>query len=260
MKRRGSRRAFTLIEVIAAIAISTVLLAAVYVTLNLMLRSIRMGKQAISALQVVRGTSVRLKTDIRQSLAMLVTTPSIEAALAEAAAAAATTTTTTPGAPASSPMQEEELQPFQFNYGLQGDEYQLRIYGTRQPRYSLIDAETPNSIYSDLRTILYTVDPMQGLVRQEIINVLSGTDEITGMEVLAPEVKDIRFQYYDALTGAYTSTWDGTLNGPPAAVEVTLTVQMPEVPGSPPSQPLAHRFVIAIPTFGSPAQGLGQQQ
>jgi prepilin-type N-terminal cleavage/methylation domain-containing protein len=255
MRRRASRAGFTLIEVIAAIAISTVLLAAVYVTLGLMLTSVRAGKEAIASLQIVRGTAVRLKADIRQSLGMLAVTPSVDAALAQAAAANTSGSTSTG---TSSTTQSTDTEPAQFNLGLQGDDSQLTIYGSRLPIYSSMDADTPNNINSDLRMISYNVQS-EGLVRQEIVNVLSDSDQNGIPEVLAPEVKEAHFRYFDPVAKAWQSSWDGTTNGPPAAVEVTLTIQMPDKPGMAPQQPFVHRLVIAIPTFGSLAQGVTQQ-
>jgi prepilin-type N-terminal cleavage/methylation domain-containing protein len=258
MRITPSRQGFTLIEVIAAIAISTVLLAAVYVTLGLMLSSVRAGKEAVASLQIVRGTAVRLKTDIRQSLGLLASAPAVEAALA------AQQQGQQQNPPQNPPQQQQgsDPQPYQFNLGLQGDDSQLTIYASRLPSYSQADADTPNTIYSDLRTITYSANG-DGLVRQEVVNVLStsdsSTDSSTTTEVLAQEITDIHFQYFDPIAQAWQAQWDGTTNGPPAAIEVTLTIQMPnDKPGVQAPAPFKHRLVIAIPTFGSVAMGLQQ--
>jgi prepilin-type N-terminal cleavage/methylation domain-containing protein len=261
MRHPRSRPGFTLVEVIAAIAISTVLIAAVYVTLGLMLNSVRAGKEAIASLQIVRGTAVRLKTDIRQSLGLLATAPAVQNVLnppPSGGAAGAGGAGGGAGAASSS-----DPQPYQFNLGLQGDESQMTIYASRLPSYNPADADTPNSptVFSDLRTINYTVTG-DGLVRQEVINVLCTsdptTDTATTTEVIAPEVTAIHFQYFDPIAQAWQTQWDGTTNGAPAAVEVILTIQMPDQPGIPSQPPFQHRLVIAIPTFGSVAMGQGQ--
>jgi prepilin-type N-terminal cleavage/methylation domain-containing protein len=258
MRHPRSRQGFTLVEVIAAIAISTVLIAAVYVTLGLMLNSVRAGKEAIASLQIVRGTAVRLKADIRQSLGLLVTAPAVQSALSGAGSGGAGGTGTGTGGAASS---SSDPQPYQFNLGLQGDDTQMTIYASRLPSYNQADADTPNTILSDLRTITYSANG-GGLVRQEVINVLSTSDPTsdpaTTTEVLAPEVTEVHFQYFDPIANAWQTQWDGTTNGPPAAVEVTLTIQMPDQPGVPSQPPFKHRLVIAIPTFGSAAMGQGQ--
>ena len=62
MRLSTKRSGFTLVEVIAAIVIGAVLLAAVYSTLEIMLKSIRIGKEAVQSLQVIRGTAIRLQT------------------------------------------------------------------------------------------------------------------------------------------------------------------------------------------------------
>lgn len=254
MRLRGQRSGFTLVEVIAAIVIGTVLLVAVYSTLEIMLRSIRVGKEAVQSLQVIRGVSIRLQTDIRQNLSLLMSAPSIQAALAEAAAAASSSTsgTGTGTSTGTGTGSTETAEPSQFNFGVKGDQSSLTIYGSQTPQYSRIDAETPNSVFSDLRTITYYCDPTQGLIRQEMNNVLGSGDDTSQQEVLAPEVKSMVFQFYDPVNQSWAQTWDGTTMGPPAAIEVTVTVQMPDIPGVPPRSPVTHRLVIAIPTFGSP--------
>lgn len=241
MMQRPQRSGFTLIEVIAALAIGAILLAAVYSTLEIMLKQIRVGKEAVQSLQVIRGTAIKLQTDIRQNLSLLSTAPSLQPA---------PTDTSTPEAS-------------QFNFGVQGDQYTLTLYSSQTPQYSKTDADTPNSIYSDLRTITYSCQPNLGLIRTESLNILSGSGTTSTdpnqQEVLAPEVQDMHFQYFDPVAQTWQTQWDGTSQGPPAAIEVTLTVQMPDIPGVPTRPPINHRLVIAIPAFGSPVQGTTTQ-
>jgi len=245
MRLSARRSGFTLVEVLAAIVIGTVLLAAVYSTLEIMLKSIRIGKEAVQSLQVIRGTAIRLQTDIRQNLSLLMTAPSVQQALAAQQQPA--TPTNTPQTETSTP------DPVQFNFGVQGDQYSLTIFGSQTPHYSRLDAETPNNVFSDLRTITYFCDPTQGLMRQEIVNVLGGSSTDTStQEAIASEVKSMSFRYYDGVNQTWATEWDGTNNGPPAAIEVTLSVQMPDIPGVPTKDPISHRLVIAIPTFGPP--------
>jgi len=250
MRLSSRRSGFTLVEVLAAIVIGAVLLAAVYSTLEIMLRSIRVGKEAVQSLQVIRGTSIRLQTDIRQNLSLLITAPSVQHALSSSSSSSSASGTGTGTGTGSS---EATVDPVQFNFGVQGDQSNLTIFGSQTPHYSRIDAETPNSVFSDLRTITYYCDPNQGLMRQEIVNVLGGADsETSQIEAIASEVKSMQFQYFDPVNQSWVQQWDGTNNGPPSAIEVTMTVQMPDIPGVPPRQPINHRLVIAIPTFGSP--------
>jgi prepilin-type N-terminal cleavage/methylation domain-containing protein len=246
--RRTRRPGFTLVEVMAALAIGAVLLAAVYGTLTYMLRSIQTGKEVVASMQVIRGVAIRISTDIRQSLALQMSTPSI-ADLVEQAQQANQTTPMTGG---STTTTQDTAAPRQFNFGLQGDLQTLTIYGNNTPKYSQLDADLPNSVFSDLRMIQYTLTP-EGLVRQEMVNVLSDAPESTSNpELIAPEVKSLQFKYYDATQPAWVEQWDGTVNGPPSAVEVTVTVEMPPEPGQQPRPAVTHRFVVAIPTFGSP--------
>jgi prepilin-type N-terminal cleavage/methylation domain-containing protein len=248
--RLRSRPGFTLVEVIAAIAIGSVLIAAVYGTLTFMLRSIQVGKEAVASMQVIRGTAIRISTDLRQSLSLMMSTPSIASQLAASSGSGGTTggtgTGTTGGTTTTTP------DPAQFNFCLQGDTQSLTIYASREPRYSAVDAESPNSVFSDLRIIQYSLTS-EGLVRQEMANVLAGDPMQSSLpEIIAPEVKDLQFQYYDPSQATWVQQWDGTTNGPPAAVEVTITVQMPDEGNGVVRAPVTHRFVVAIPTAGSP--------
>ena len=262
MRLATKRSGFTLVEVLAAIVIGAVLLAAVYSTLEIMLRSIRIGKEAVQSLQVIRGTAIRLQTDIRQNLSLLMTAPSVQQALATANASSGSSSGSGSGTgggtgsgSGGAGSTASTVDPVQFNFGVQGDLYNLTIYGSQTPHYSKIDAETPNSVFSDLRTITYYCDPTQGLMRQETINVLGGTNTDPSQqqeEAIAGEVKSMQFQYFDPVAQTWVTQWDGTNSGPPSAIEVTLTVQMPDIPGVPTKDPISHRLVIAIPTFGFP--------
>jgi prepilin-type N-terminal cleavage/methylation domain-containing protein len=230
--RRSRRGGFTLVEVIAALVIGTILLAAVYSTLDIMMRSIRVGKEAVQSLQVIRGTAIKLQSDIRQNLSLLMAAPSIQAQLTQPA--------------------EGAVEPTQFNFGVKGDQTTLTLYVSQAPQYSKIDAETPNNVFSDLRTITYTCQPSVGLIRSETINVLGNTGMADIEDVLASEVIEMYFRYFDPVNQSWTTEWDGTTNGAPSAIEVTLTVQMADIPGVPTRPPVNHRLVIAIPAFGSP--------
>ncbi len=242
---RSSRRGgFTLVEVIAALVIGTILLAAVYSTLDIMMRSIRVGKEAVQSLQVIRGTAIKLQSDIRQNLSLLMAAPSIQAQIAAAAA--------TPPVQGAPPAETTTVEPTQFNFGVKGDQTTLTLFSSQAPQYSKIDAETPNNVFSDLRMITYTCQPSVGLIRSETINVLGSTGMADIEDVLASEVIEMYFRYFDPVNQSWTTEWDGTTNGAPSAIEVTLTVQMGDIPGVPTRAPVNHRLVIAIPAFGSP--------
>jgi hypothetical protein len=133
--------------------------------------------------------------------------------------------------------------------GLQGSNNQLSIYVSRWPREAMISAD-PNNLNptpsSDLRRITWWLSD-QGLARQEILMATSD-DALNTAEpdlndgyskLVAPEVKDLTFRYYDPNAQAWQDSWDGTQPGddgvtpmgPPVAVEITLSVALPNSNG-----------------------------
>jgi hypothetical protein len=116
---------------------------------------------------------------------------------------------------------------------------------------------------ADLRRISYWVVPGLGLARQEIKRVTS--DEIDEVPpdvasperyVFAAEVKSISFAYWDPETD-WQSSWNGSGPedgpiGPPAAIEIAITVQLPrrgaaeDAESAPP--PRVYRHVVTLPT------------
>lgn len=223
------RTAFTLIEVIVAMGLGMILLAAIYFVMDLQLRSVRSAKSVLIESKIVRGVTNRISTDIRECLAMLFTAPNVESI-------------NNPDAPAPDPV------PGQYNMGVQSSGTDLTLYISRYPKYSLADADAGQSVFSDFRTIQYSLTA-EGLTRSESRNVLSGGSD-TQSQAMAIEVTDIRFQFFDLATGGWVGSWDGSTQMLPSAIEITMTIQPPSQPGLPDKQAMQHRVVVAIPTAG----------
>ena len=73
-------------------------------------------------------------------------------------------------------------------------------------------------------------------------------------KILASEVKDITFQYFDGVN--WNDSWDGTVLGgptlelpigPPSAISITLTFNRPSVDGVDPPDLPKYTHVVAIP-------------
>lgn len=152
-----------------------------------------------------------------------------------------------------------------FMWGVQGDNRSLTLYVSRLPRevYAVRpEDDNPESrtIVSDLRRITYWLagdaDSPLGLARQEIKVATSDSasgaaspetaDE--GSQVIAEEVKDVQFSYFDGT--AWAESWDGSIMGsdgvtpigPPRAIAIVIGI--PKV-GTAELQ--YYRHVIAVP-------------
>jgi hypothetical protein len=151
------------------------------------------------------------------------------------------------------------LGPGNFNLMVQGTSETLTLY-VAAPTRDVTNGQGANdpSVFQppDLRRIAYWINNGDGLVRQEI-KAATATDQLNVMppdasdpttcKVIAPEVKEISFQYFDG--NAWQDSWDGTQLssdntsplGPPPAIAVVITVDSSA--GS-----RQYRHVVAIPT------------
>jgi hypothetical protein len=262
--RQSQRRgAFTLLEVVLAMAIGMLLLVGLYVALDIQLDNTDAGRVVVHQTKVARGVLTRISNDISLNLGPV--NPSSQAgsgsqgagaAGAAAPAAGSAGTPGTTGATGNSGMGGSTgagaavasgggLGPVNFNLGVQGDSATLTLYVSRLPRDATggTDSNDPSVAQpSDLRRITYWLagDPASplGLARQEVefvtsndqINVVPPDVPDPGSFVIAEEVKSLQFQYFDGQN--WQDTWDGTQPGsdgvtpmgPPALIAITLTV------------------------------------
>jgi hypothetical protein len=268
--RRGG---YTLLEVILAIGIGLVLVAGLYVALDVQMRYIQAGRQIVAEAQLARGVLDRIGSDMRSQLALLPMSASlmtlqqqVDAQSSGASGASSSSSGSSggsssgsssssnsgsSGSSAASQSAEDPSQAVQVNFGLTGDETTLTLTTNATPRYSLIESQTQIT-YCDQRQVLYYFQPGLGLMRQEIRNVL-GTqagDLESPPEAVAPEVQDLRFRYFDGST--WSSAWDqGAVFGPPLAIEITITLQPPleTMTGRYANRaPMTQRLVVTVPT------------
>lgn len=249
MSRR--RPGYTLLEVVLAIGIGLLLLAALYVALDVQLRYMSSGRRAVAEAQLARGLLNRVAADVRGSLAMLPTTPTAEAA----AASSTTSSSSTSGSSASSTSggEDQSASTGQFSYGMIGDSQQLTLFVSGVPRLGQTMIETQLGV-CDQRRIVYAIVPGQGLVRQEIRNVAGDefNDTTATADVLAAEVVELQFRYFNASTGAWDDQWDGSISGPPLAVEITLGLTTPSEYDTGAAAPATYRLVVAVPAAAVP--------
>jgi prepilin-type N-terminal cleavage/methylation domain-containing protein len=283
MRYREGRSGFTLLEVLLATAIGVLLLAALYVALNVQLHHVQSGRDAAEQGLLVRSLLTRMGNDISASLGPVPpkrttssssssstngsSTSSSSTSTTNSSTSSTTTPATTDTSSNSSTTTNSLTGPVQFNLGVQGDTTRLVLFVSRVPRevsFAAADPSNPNSqlVVSDLRRITYWLaggDPPLGLARQEIKPVTA--DEATGSltpdvdeeaaQVIAEEVKSLEFSYFDGTS--WQSSWDGTAagsdgstpRGPPLAIAIKVGIRPT---GSKSEELTYYRHVVALPT------------
>ncbi|QDU18201.1 type II secretion system protein GspJ [Urbifossiella limnaea] len=157
-----------------------------------------------------------------------------------------------------------------FQAGVVGTDKTLTIYASGLPSSLAFTGElaapTAAQTSSDLRRITYWLRSGGGLCRQERAwvtadGVRNSSDPDLSDEdgdTLVDEVTDVTFEYFDG--AGWVTSWDGSTpaadgvspTGPPRAIRVTLTFEVPSNrPGQPPQSKTAVQ-VIRVPAAPGP--------
>jgi len=246
------RPGFTLLEVMLASALAVVLMAALYVALDIQLRLAVSGRDQIEQATLERAITQRFETDLVNVLGPVA--PSVSVTAGATTTTATAPTVTEEGEIITDAASTTDTIPFQA--GVVGDAGTLTIYVSRSSKTAEGQA--------DIRRITYWMTE-RGLARQEIPYVTSEQvannvdpviedDKEAEDYVIAEEVTGAVFEYWDG--GAWAESWDGSElgadekspKGPPSAVRVRLTVT---APGR--TDPKEIRHVIAIRAAAGPA-------
>ena len=273
---RSRRAAFTLLEMVLAMAIGVLLMLGLYFALDIFFKVTDSGRTNIDQAQVTRAVCAQITADITNHLPVLPnpTSGSSSSSSSSSSGTGSTSTGSTSGAMASA---TTTSGPFPYNLGVQGGTDYCSIYIGRVPR-SNFQVDTANSntsnsqntqpTDSDLRRIDYWFvsgdADNSGLARQEVVMV-TNQDDINNMPpgiadeanyIIAKEVLAVTFEYFDGTT--WQSTWDGTAVGsdgvtpvgPPLAIAITISVARSDVKTTDVSDPtvLTTRHVVHIPT------------
>ena len=134
------------------------------------------------------------------------------------------------------------------------------IYAGKVPEVLGRYGEPMSQVRSDQRQIIYWLGSNGGLYRRErpwvtadgVRNATENDETATDSTLLAEEVTDILFEYSDGTPDNWASSWDGTQPGadgvtpigPPRAIRMTLTLQIPVSRGEPVTRQVSH--VIAV--------------
>lgn len=256
-----TRRAFSLLEMVLALAIGMLLLLALYVSFDTYIRQAQSGREIVNEATLARNILARITADIGGQIGPVDTRVADYHTASTAPAADPTSTVS-------------------FNNGVYGTGTRLILsnYRIRKAPAKTQRTEPDATVTSDVQRTAYWMvmsgADIVGLARAEIRQATSPDsdtmDPTTLPEqnkfVIAPEVKSIKFEYYDG--GGWKSEgseWDGGFSesadgsapplGPPAAIRITLTLKRNPNKNAPADQANldgpVYVSVVAVPTSNS---------
>jgi len=284
--RSKRRTGFTLLEVMLASVIAVLLLAALYYSLDIILKRTETSRDNVASDDLARAVVNRLNDDLSQSLGPLPpqsgggSSPTTPAPTTPASPATTPPTGTTPTTPApatttapADPAAEPDATAdgtaaatdIPFQAGVIGTDKQLTLFLSRIPT-SITDpsATTDASMAqpADLRRVTYYMaSDGRGLCRQErpwvtadgVRNSIDPDRSDEAGDVIAPEVVDVVFDYFDG--SGWAGEWDGSLvasdgvavTGPPRGIRITMTLEIPGANGAT-QKKVQHVFVVRAAT------------
>lgn len=248
---KGRAPGFTLLEVILAIGLTSLLLAAIYAALDLYWKYTTLGHRQVEQAQIARAVFQKISHDLH------CVTYRLETAEAE----------TERTGSADSETEEAETVEIQVtstddaytsgNIGVYGDSQSLVLHTSRPARQPLLlssnsGATTAPNVRSDLLSVSYFLavagaGGLQGAAGDQFRNTSGGGEDVPGVarlegdrlsmsmadqaadleqmasqsELLAPEISSLQFQYFDGTD--WLELWDSTEYGTvPQAIRVTI--------------------------------------
>jgi type II secretory pathway pseudopilin PulG len=245
LRSRARRGGFTLLEVLLASALAIVLMAALYVALDVQLRLAEAGRESIEEATLTRAIIMRIEGDLSSGIGPVA--PPIDnsaknsakgsgtggsGAGGSGAPAGAAASATGSGSPSSSTggsgsgtgsdtgavTEAATTDIIPFTAGVIGTTDQITIYAARVAGIGKnVDNSGSGPNPADARRVTYWISD-KGLCRQELPwltsqQVQNSTDPVMedGKEekdyVIADEVTQLQFEYWDGST--WQDTWDG---------------------------------------------------
>ncbi|MCA9024401.1 MAG: prepilin-type N-terminal cleavage/methylation domain-containing protein [Planctomycetaceae bacterium] len=241
-----TRRGFTLIEVLVALALTVVLLSAVYASINVSYQLSTAGREQMEQAQLVRALFRTIESDIRSVVFVI----QEDATQTDEAAAEEDVEVVIEKASPDEAFANESS-------GVFGDSQSLVLHISRPSRIVGQTTDSPTS-HSDLAAVNYFLavrgasglagqvaqaaydgslldapraGTVTGLTRLEgdrlLVQHASETGDLetlsTHARILAPEVVSLNFAYWNGLE--WTDSWDTIVEGqPPSAIAITLGI------------------------------------
>lgn len=281
-RRRTGSSGFTLLEVLIATGITSVLVLAVFRATAMHYQQLEAGREVAERAQLLRALSFRITQDVRSAFTRWKPTGQTETAgdeeldeeeameeamMSEAGAEIVAQYKTPPGGVLGYPDSMTlvvRLPPADLDFTLtaSGESGKAPVTDVRMVRYWLAMGAAPSGVPASP-----SAGQLSGLMREELFRL---PDPTTGpdpsawarAEVLAAEVCSLTLRYFDG--SQWLDRWDNTNTSAPLAVEVLLgilppgeTASLALASGQPPSNVTVHRIVVAfndVPPPQEPAQ------
>ena len=262
IRQRRPERGFTLLEVILAVALTAILMGIIAGAIEFHMRQLTIRRTHIEEAQLARAVLRRIADDLRAVVVYRpVDFSSVEAMndMADAASDAldslsgeSTATAEEPETTAADDLASSVVPP--STPGIYGNQFELQVDISRIPRYEEYELamQTGQQIggLSDLKTVTYYLMGAGGTLSASTANaigVAEGADSglirrvvsratsryaLTGGnfqgtqdadQLLAPEVADMQFQFFDGYQ--WNLEWDSDIRGGiPLAVEIMIVI------------------------------------
>ncbi|WP_439623666.1 prepilin-type N-terminal cleavage/methylation domain-containing protein [Gemmata sp.] len=264
MTTRTRRRGFTILELLLASVIGSMILAGLYVVMNMTVNQTQASRDAMDAESTSRAVFNKVGLDLANVLGPAPPksggTPATGSTTGATTGGTTTGETTAPtddtgtdpaatdpaatGASSASMDPQGGTQNFPFQVGVLGTATQLTIFASRVPDVLGSPGGLGTSGGGQGASDLVRIDYWKGsggLCRQErpwvtadqVGNTFSFDQANEAVSLIADEVTEVLFEYYDGTS--WVETWEGgsgTIPTPPAAVRVTLAFSRPGAPGA----------------------------
>jgi hypothetical protein len=289
MHRAPRRPAYTLLEVVLALAIGVMLLAAVYGALSYQIRQAQAGRDLIDEANLVRVIVAKMENDVLATVAL--SDPARFRAAQSGpgggggSAGTTTPTTTTPSSgtsmasssTSSSASSSSGTPPVVLPLGVIGDSSTLTLVVSKLPTESWPGRDgSAGQLVSDLRVINYWVadtglcrQEMPVITSQDVVNLIANNSAPSGDTMqcrMAREVKSIEIRYFDGTN--WQDSWNSTLAGDdgvtplgsPRAIEVRLGIRHRHMEGNKDGELKYYRHTIPIIGANGPTQANNNTQ
>ncbi|QDV20735.1 Pseudopilin GspJ [Gimesia panareensis] len=249
-----SRSGFTLLEVILAIGLTSLLLAAIYAALDLYWKYTTLGHKQVEQAQIARAVFQKLSHDLH-CVTYRLDTAEEDAESSDSSSTSDTETEETTTIEIQVTSTDDAYT--SGNIGVYGDSQSLVLHTSRPARQPLLISQnstqgTTASVRSDLLSVSYFLavagmGGLQGAAGDQFRNASGSTDDVQGLSrlegdrlsmsmadqsadleqlasqsvLLAPEISSLQFQYFDG--SDWLDLWDSTEYGTvPQAIKVTI--------------------------------------